>query len=98
MLVGLIILRPGFVGQSRIWWTVALGIQVWHHFEHLILLVQAQTGKHLLGRPVPTSILQLEFPRVELHLFYNALVFIPMMVAVYLHRHPLRRRARGDVV
>jgi hypothetical protein len=90
MLIGLIILRPGFVGQARVWWTVALGIQVWHHFEHLILLIQSQTGKHLLGRAVPTSIVQLQFPRVELHLFYNAVVFVPMVVAVYLHRHPLR--------
>jgi hypothetical protein len=59
---------------------------VWHHLEHLILLVQAQTGLHLLGREVPTSIIQLVVPRVELHLFYNTIVFVPMIVAMVLHR------------
>lgn|SRR5574341_1328932 len=27
-------------------------------------------------------------PRVELHLFYNAAVFVPMIVAALLHTHP----------
>jgi hypothetical protein len=88
MLAGLLLLRPGFTGRSRTWWTIALGIQVWHHLEHLLLLVQAATGSYLAGRPVPTSILQLIFPRVELHLFYNTVVFVPMVVAMYLHRRP----------
>jgi hypothetical protein len=39
---------------------------------------------------VPTSILQMFFPRVELHLFYNAIVTIPMVVAVVLHLRPSR--------
>ncbi|MEV8632059.1 hypothetical protein AB0395_10415 [Streptosporangium sp. NPDC051023] len=88
MLAGLILLRKGFTGRARTWWNISLGIQVWHHLEHLLLLLQALTGNHLLGRPVPTSILQLVFPRVELHLFYNAIVFAPMVVAMILHRRP----------
>jgi hypothetical protein len=88
MLIGLFLLRPGFHGRSRRWWTVALVIQFWHHFEHLLLLLQAQTGHYLFGRSVPTSILQLVFPRVELHLFYNTIVFIPMVVAMVLHLRP----------
>jgi hypothetical protein len=40
---------------------------------------------NLLGRAVPTSIIQLFFPRVELHLFYNAAVFIPMAIGMYFH-------------
>jgi hypothetical protein len=88
MLVGLIVLRPGFVGRARTWWTVALVIQVWHHFEHLLLLGQVAVGANLAGRPVPTSVLQLVVPRVELHLFYNAVVFVPMVVAMVLHRKP----------
>ncbi|MET8144906.1 hypothetical protein ABZU32_31785 [Sphaerisporangium sp. NPDC005288] len=88
MLVGLIVLRKGFTGRALTWWTISLGIQVWHHFEHLLLLLQALTGVHLLGRPVPTSIIQLLVPRVELHLFYNAVVFVPMVVAMWLHRRP----------
>jgi hypothetical protein len=88
MLVLLFLLRPGFVGRARAWWTVALVIQFWHHIEHLLLLIQAQTGLNFRGRPVPTSVLQLAFPRVELHLFYNSIVFIPMVIAVYLHLRP----------
>jgi hypothetical protein len=90
MLVALWLLRPGFRGRARAWWTVALVIQFWHHFEHLLLLVQAQAGVNFFGRPQPTSVLQLFFPRVELHLFYNSIVFIPMVVAMYLHLRPNR--------
>ncbi|MCG5216071.1 hypothetical protein [Streptosporangium sp. KLBMP 9127] len=85
MLIGLIMLRPGFVGRSRTWWTISLGIQVWHHIEHLLLLIQALAGSNLMGRPAPTSIIQLLVPRMELHLFYNAIVFVPMVVAMVLH-------------
>lgn len=88
MLVGLILLRPGFAGRSRRWWNIALAIQVWHHLEHLLLLIQALAGTYLLGRASPTSIIQLAIPRAELHLFYNAAVFLPMVVAVLLHRWP----------
>ncbi|WP_214110414.1 hypothetical protein [Acrocarpospora catenulata] len=88
MLVGLIILRKGFTGRARTWWNISLGIQVWHHLEHLILLVQALVGANLLGKAAPTSIVQLIVPRVELHLFYNAVVFAPMVVAMILHRRP----------
>src|SRR5262245_15744239 len=88
MLVGLILLRHGFTGRARTWWQVSLWIQVWHHFEHFLLLLQALTGANLLGKPVPTSIAQLVFPRVELHLFYNAIVFVPMVVAMVLHLRP----------
>jgi hypothetical protein len=88
MLAGLWLLRGGFVGRARTWWTAALVIQFWHHIEHLLLLLQAQTGHVLFGRSVPTSILQLVFPRVELHLFYNTVVFVPMVIAVILHLRP----------
>src|SRR4030095_4476833 len=37
MLVGLWMLRPGFVGKARTWWTVALVIQFLHHIEHPLL-------------------------------------------------------------
>jgi hypothetical protein len=88
MLAGLFLLRPGFVGRARAWWTIALVIQFWHHIEHLLLLVQAQTGTYFFGATVPTSVAQVIFPRVELHLFYNSIVFIPMVIAVYLHLRP----------
>jgi hypothetical protein len=41
----------------------------------LLLRIQATCGSHLLGRSVPTSIVQLVAPQVELHLFYNAVMF-----------------------
>lgn len=88
MLIFLIALRPGFTGRAKSWWTLALTIQVWHHLEHLLLLVQAITGAFLFGAKVPTSIVQTALPRVELHLFYNALVTIPMIVAMILHMRP----------
>lgn len=88
MLVGLIVLLPGFSGLSRRWWLIALAIQVWHHFEHLLLLIQALIRAPFFGAAAPTSILQLVFPRMELHLFYNAVVFIPMVIAMYYHIYP----------
>jgi len=96
MLVGLFLLRPGFAGTARTWWTVALVIQFWHHIEHALLLVQAQTGVFFFGAAAPTSIAQLVVPRVELHLFYNSIVFIPMMIAVYLHKRPNERDLRAS--
>ena len=95
MLVGLFLLRPGFAGRARTWWTVALVIQFWHHIEHLLLLIQAQTHTFFFGGTVPTSVAQLIVPRVELHLFYNSIVFIPMVVAVYLHLRPNERELQA---
>ncbi|MFI9558658.1 hypothetical protein [Nonomuraea endophytica] len=95
MLVALWVLRKGFTGRARLWWNIALGIQIWHHVEHLLLLIQVQSGWFLAGRPVQTSVAQLIFPRVELHLFYNTVVFIPMVVAMILHARPNKEeRAR----
>lgn len=88
MLIGFIWLRHGFVGRGRLWWNIALAIQVWHHFEHLLLLIQALTYTPFFGATAPTSLLQLAFPRMELHLFYNAIVFAPMVIAMLYHRYP----------
>lgn len=88
MLIGLWTLRKGFSGLSRKWWTIALGIQFWHHIEHALLITQALSGHNLFGSPVPTSIIQLVIPRVELHLFYNTIVFIPMVIGMYYHMFP----------
>jgi hypothetical protein len=93
MLVGLWVLRKGFTGTSRTWWMVAFWIQFWHHFEHFILFYQAQTHRFWFGGAVPTSIGQIWIPRIELHLIYNALVFVPMVVAMYYHVYPPARDA-----
>ena len=88
MLLGIWVLRKGFTGVSRKWWTVALLIQFWHHIEHSLLIGQATFHHNLFGSPVPTSILQLVISRVELHLFYNTVVFVPMIVGMYYHMFP----------
>ena len=88
MLVGLLYLRAGYEGRSRLWWNVSLAIQAWHFVEHSLLQLQAITGTNLFGAAVPTSILQLWVPRMELHLLYNAIVFIPIVIAMYYHLYP----------
>src|ERR1041384_6192571 len=90
MLIGIWMLRKGFTGLSRKWWTVALVIQFWHHIEHALLQSQLILHHNLLNSPVPVSFLQMAFPknRVEIHLFYNAIVFIPMMIGMYYHMFP----------
>jgi hypothetical protein len=88
MLIGLWILLPGFTGRARTWWLAALIIQFWHHFEHLLLQAQVILGHNLFGSPVPTSIAQIFIPRLELHLFYNTIVFVPMMVGMFYHLFP----------
>lgn len=94
MLIGLWMLRKGFVGRGRGWWMLAFGIQFWHHLEHLLLFAQAQFGFALFGKAVPTSVAQLFIPRVELHLLYNTLVFVPMVVAMFYHLRPSQAEQR----
>ena len=88
MLAGLVLLRPGFRGAARRWWTASLVIQSWHLVEHTVLQLQAITGQNLFGSPVPTSFLQVFVPRPELHLLYNLIVFVPIIVAMWLHTRP----------
>ena len=88
MIVGLWLLHRGFQGSSSTWWMLAFWIQFWHHIEHALLQGQALVGQNLFNSPVPVSIAQLWIPRVELHLIYNSIVFIPMVVAMYRHLLP----------
>ena len=88
MLIGLWVLRKGFAGTSYKWWMVSFWLQFWHHIEHFILFYQANTHHYWFGGKVPTSIGQIWVPRVELHLIYNTLVFIPMVIAMYYHIYP----------
>ena len=91
MLIGLILLRHAFTGTARRWWGLALKIQIWHHFEHLLLLIQALSHHNFFGASVPTSIIQLIAPRVELHLYYNTIVTIPMIIAMVIQMRSDRR-------
>ncbi|MFZ0547730.1 MAG: hypothetical protein WAM60_19945 [Candidatus Promineifilaceae bacterium] len=93
MLLGLFLLRPGFQGRSRLFWNISLVIQIWHFIEHTLLQGQAIVGQYLFGSKVPISIVQLWVPRPELHLIYNGLVFIPMVIAMYYHLYPPQSEA-----
>ena len=86
-LLGIVVLLPAFLGQARFWWFTALLTQFWHHFEHVLLLYQQLTHP-FFGEAVPTSIVQLWFARVELHVFYNTIVFIPLLIAMWYHLRP----------
>jgi hypothetical protein len=99
MLAGLWLLRKGFTGRSHTWWMVAFWIQAWHHIEHFLLQGQAIVGQNLWGSPVPTSVVQSMFPtmRVELHLFYNTIVFVPMIIAMVYHMYPPKSEANLPV-
>lgn len=97
MLIGIWVLRKGFTGISYKWWTVALVIQFWHHIEHALLFGQAIAQHNLFHSPVPVSILQLVVPRVELHLFYNSVVFIPMVIGMYYHMFPPKGETKRAV-
>jgi len=88
MLVGLWLLRAGFVGRARAWWMAAFWIQFWHHIEHALLQGQVIAGRNLFDSPVPVSLAQLVIPRIELHMIYNTIVFVPMIVAMYHHLLP----------
>ncbi|MGE0129185.1 MAG: hypothetical protein AB7U82_13995 [Blastocatellales bacterium] len=88
MLAGLWMFHKGFQGQSYKWWMAAFLIQFWHHIEHGLLQYQAIVGQNFFGSPVPISIAQLWIPRVELHLFYNTIVFVPMVMGMYYHMFP----------
>jgi hypothetical protein len=88
MLAGIWLLRKGFTGIALKWWTAALVIQFWHHIEHFLLIWQATINHNFWNKPVPFSIVQLFVPRVELHLFYNAVVFLPMVIGMYYHMFP----------
>ena len=95
MLVFLYLLRPGMTGRHRLWWDITIGLSLWHHLEHLLLIAQVSFGFTLFGQPGPVSIAQLFVPRVELHLFYNAIISLPMAVAMALHMNPTKAERRA---
>lgn len=90
VLVGAALLLRLFGGPVRRWWAVGVWAQVWHFFEHGLLFAQVQGGFTLFGAETQSSVVQLLIPRVELHLFYNAIVTLLLGVA-------LAQRKRKDV-
>ena len=95
MFAGLMLLRPGFHGRSRGWWNASTIFQGWHLVEHTALFAQVLIGANLFGSPVPSSFLQPFVPRAELHLLYNLIVFVPMVVAMWLHTRSAEHALNG---
>lgn len=92
-LVGLLALSYHVTGRARTWWRIAIGVQVWHFFEHFLLQSQWLTGIFLFNAAKQTGFGELLLPRLELHFIYNALVFIPTMIGVYFFvRSQMRRQ------
>ncbi len=73
--------------MARALGSVALRLRA-DHIEHALLQGQVIAGHALFGAAQPTSIIQLFIPRLELHLVYNTLVFVPMMIGMYYHLFP----------
>jgi hypothetical protein len=90
MLVGLYYFKD--LARSWRWWRTTLWLQHYHHFEHLLLLIQFLIGINLFNSAVPCSIGQIWFKRIELHFIYNLMVIIPMLMAFY----PLPKKTIGD--
>lgn len=95
--LGLVLLLPGFTGRSRKWWIISLAFQSWHFVEHSLLQGQVLLGQNLFGAGVPTSVFQLWVPRIELHLIYNTLVFVPMILGMYYHMYPPKDEAESGI-
>jgi hypothetical protein len=79
----------------RFWWSLTVrggilrcGYRFGITLKHALLFSQVLGDFTLFNSPVRTSIAQLFFPRVELHLFYNVVVFVPMIIAMYYHLVP----------
>lgn len=94
-LTGLILLWPLFrrKGKASLFWKLAMVAQSWHWLEHVLLQVQYLTGYYLFHAIKQQSILELFFPRIELHFVYNLLSFMPTLIAVLLYMYMELKKA-----
>jgi hypothetical protein len=79
---------PEARGVLGLWYPRLIKSELLHYLYALVMLVGLWTLRDGFGSPVPSSILQLVVPRVELHLFSNTVVFIPMVVGMYYYSLP----------
>ena len=87
MLMGIYYLTKYMYNRASLWWMqLALVLAFYHHFEHLLLLIQSINHVYFFNTDMPTSIGQLFIPRIELHFFYNLLVGIPMAIALHKNK------------
>lgn len=95
LFAGLVMLVGRFTAGAGRWWMAALVAQGWHFFEHLLLFAQAQSGVRFFGTEKPSSVLQLVVPRADLHLVYNGVVTLLMVIAVAAAGGAIERRRVG---
>lgn len=84
MLVGLQWLSLAFRGTVFRLWSLAMGLQAWHLIEHTWLVHQFLSGMN----PVSFGTAWFAIPRMELHLLYNTVVTVPMLLALWFWRRP----------
>jgi hypothetical protein len=95
-LLGLLVLSYHVTGRARTWWRIGIVVQLWHFFEHFLLQSQWLSGIFLFNATKQMGVGELLLPRLELHFIYNALVFVPTMIGVYVYiRDQMRERASG---
>lgn len=63
-------------------WIAGWAAAFFHLVEHSLLFAQAVSHHYLFGATQPTSLLQLLVPRIELHLFYNSVITILMLLSL----------------
>jgi len=63
-------------------WVAGWIAAFFHLVEHSLLFAQAVSHHYLFGATQPTSLLQLLVPRIELHLFYNTIITILMILSL----------------
>ncbi len=93
---GLILLYPLFLnkGKALLFWKLAIVAQAWHWLEHILLQVQYLTGYYLFHAVKQQSLLEVFFPRIELHFVYNLLSFTPTLIALLIY---LKQYATTDL-
>lgn len=79
-------LRNQLRRKGLFYWDIALCFQTWHLFEHSLLFAQAIFGYYLFNATIPTSVGQLLMPKIELHFFYNSIVFMFVAIALWKER------------
>jgi hypothetical protein len=95
MLIGIWMLRKGFTGLSRKWWTVALVIQFWHHIEHLLDVFQGNIDVEEIAHRVDEDVLRLlPLQRTDEHLRLQREFKTVLVVGVPCRLQPLRHLGR----
>jgi len=64
-------------------WQGVFCFQTYHLVEHITLTYQHYTGQYFFNKSVPTTLLQLVIPRIELHFIYTIIVTTLILLALY---------------